>query len=311
VLYALKNIDIVLIEFRRILKPSGKLIICDPRKGSCFLTIFWSHLASGGGIKALIRLGTIIGSIVLVPELLWLGLLNFINDWRSRRSHKFRTKGEWLNILGRANIVTTYANQHWLIEWESPPDLIVEDWIPENVDYEEWSKYFIEFFKGEPWNEFLMCPRCKREDDFGPAFTWGEKDEITFCPSCKGSLVYFWSPSRLRDYFTRRPDYRGRIALCGKDVVAWAWGFPLSSTDFYIDTVAILPQFRKKIGIHRFLKIFQEFIRDLNKQGYKRFEVRTHKKARNIRLLLIHLGFQEGEISDEDPERSYWQLQMP
>ena len=48
VIYTLKNGESIISELNRVLKPGGLLIISDPKKGSKFMMIFWSHLFSGG-----------------------------------------------------------------------------------------------------------------------------------------------------------------------------------------------------------------------------------------------------------------------
>lgn len=45
----------------------------------------------------------------------------------------------------------------------------------EDMDMEFLSNHFTNFFKNEPWSEYVFCPRCKRFDDFGPAYSWGEE----------------------------------------------------------------------------------------------------------------------------------------
>lgn len=119
VLYALPNAEEVIGEFKRVLKPSGRMVICDPKPGSSFMSIFWSHLFSGGLLKALIRLVVLIGSVILIPELLLVAVANVVIELSKKfGDYHFWTPREWKRVLHQPIIVSTYAKQNWLLVQE-------------------------------------------------------------------------------------------------------------------------------------------------------------------------------------------------
>jgi len=173
-------------------------------------------------------------------------------------------------------------------------------------DFRYFSRYFVKFFKVPPWNEWLMCPKCKDPNDFSSLYTWGEKAEFKKCPHCGTKLVLFWSPQRTRRYLTMNKN-RLRMIYWGKQRAAWIWGYPRSNTEFYFDTVGLLYRFRKNPGVKIFVKVLERYIDDLKKEGFSKFSTRTHKEASTVRYFLQYvLGFKEGEPDKIDPERTYW-----
>jgi len=190
--------------------------------------------------------------------------------------------------------------------------LKVIKWERDTLDASFLSHWLTEFFKGKPWNEYLMCPRCKSFDDFGLSHTYGV-DEVSnkvmdVCPFCGTKMQHFWNQERIEYYLFNRPNSDGVVALVEGEVAGWCRGYPINEVTFYIDTVAILPQYRSQPGITPFLEEFINFLAQKRLKGYRRFITRTHKKAPNIRLLLRKLGFCENGPSEDDPERTYWIL---
>lgn len=185
-------------------------------------------------------------------------------------------------------------------------------WVEDTLNPSFLSPWFIEFFKGDPWNEYLMCPQCKDLDDFGPVHTYGIEEatakSLRACPICGTQLEFFWGLERTRHYLFDRSDSDGIVALVGGEVAGWCRGYPTDTKTFYIDTVAILPQYRNQPGIPAFLEEFKNFLARKRLEYYCRFVTRTHKKAVNVRLLLRALGFHESDPAKEDPDRTYWQL---
>lgn len=183
-------------------------------------------------------------------------------------------------------------------------DFNVKD-LREN-DFLYFSRYFVKFFRDPPWNEWLMCPRCKGSDDFGPSYTWGSNIAFRRCPHCGTRLVLFWSPRRTEIYLKSHPS-RLRMIYWGKQKAAWIWGYPVFPDEFYFDTVGLLYRFRKDPGVRVFVKVLQKYIEDLEEEGFKKFYTRTHKEALTVRYFLQYvLGFKEGEEDPQDPNRTYW-----
>jgi hypothetical protein len=189
--------------------------------------------------------------------------------------------------------------------------LKVVKWERNTIHASFLSHWFIEFYKGEPWNEYLMCPRCKDADDYGPAHTYGVeevvKKSLKICPVCGEKLDFFWSEDRVKRYLFSKKDSDGNVIFYKDEIAAWWRGYSIKSDVFYIDVVALLPKFRKEPGFRVFLNEFKKFLERKRKEGYREFVTRTHREAKNTRFLLRELGFKENEPSD-DPERTYWRL---
>ena len=131
---------------------------------------------------------------------------------------------------------------------------------PNKLDYNWLSEWFIKFYKRSPWNEYKMCPRCKRPDDFGPEHTWGIKNYPEKCPICQTRPVYFWSPERVEKYIDQAVEngFLGYGAWDENDNLAgWILGYDLPEEKkeeigiknndkyFYLDVIGILPQYRR------------------------------------------------------------------
>ena len=181
-------------------------------------------------------------------------------------------------------------------------------WERRTLDLDWLSQIYIGFFGGEPWNEYLICPRCKPADDFGPNHTWGNAGPPTSCPLCGSNLTPFWSRERLESYLFGRSQNEGFVVYYNNQVAAWQMGYPMSRERFYVDIIAILPEYRKDPGLEAFLVVFKDFVKSKKVEGYQAIVARTHKRARQVRLLFRWLGFHEEQESKEDPERSYWVL---
>lgn len=179
----------------------------------------------------------------------------------------------------------------------------------DELDFLWLSSCFTKFFEGTPWNEYMMCPYCKDPNDYGPSYAWSISEAPTVCPYCKGELSPYWSPDRVKGYLSSH-EYIGKIVLTDEgEIVAWAWGYELDANRFYVDTVAIMEQYRR--NMKEFLTYFMEYVGErVAEKGYKIIRTRTHKSARNVRFLLRRLGFAEREASDEDPDRSYWEINL-
>lgn len=186
--------------------------------------------------------------------------------------------------------------------------LTTRPWQRESLDLEWLSQIYIDFFKGEPWNEYLYCPRCKPPGDYGPDHTWGSEGPPSMCPECGGDLVLFWSAERLEQYLFANPKNEGFVVYCEGQVAAWQMGYPMDCTRFYVDLIAILPEYRKDPGLEAFLDIFKAFVQAKKEEGFEQIVARTHNKARQVRLLFRWLGFRKEQASEEDPERMYWVL---
>lgn len=165
------------------------------------------------------------------------------------------------------------------------------------------SKHFINAFKEKPWNEYVICPKCKSPDDFGPNYAWGESESPATCPHCDSALALYWSIERVKTYLQRSSSCL--TIVVDDDLAAWAFGYEMRDAVFYVDTVTILPQYRKRPGTRVFLKEFNLFLDTISPQ-YASILSRTHKHAKAARRILILLGFEETKASEEDPERSYW-----
>ncbi len=195
--------------------------------------------------------------------------------------------------------------------------LKIKDFNPELL-----SEYFNKFYKDDPWNEYLRCPRCASLDSFDHNATYGYKETIEKnlkkCPVCDAKMILFWSPKRSIKYLTkamRKPGFVGFQAVEDSKVVGWIWGYEVNprfygisiNTDraFYIDVICVLENYRKI----RPLIVGELYLHLLNKimQKYSYILTRTHKKAVRIRKLLHIAGFKEtGIVSNENPQRDYW-----
>lgn len=191
-------------------------------------------------------------------------------------------------------------------------ELKVVKWNRDTLSASFLSQWFIEFSKDKPWNEYLMCPQCKNFDDYGPAHTYGVKEVTTgllrACPVCGTKLELFWGPERVMNYLFRNTESNGIVASVDGETAGWCRGYPRDTNCFYIDTVAIMPDFRLRLGMKAFLEEFKKFLEKKRLEGFQRFMTRTHKEAKNVRLILRFLGFREGNPSEDDPDRTYWIL---
>lgn len=184
-------------------------------------------------------------------------------------------------------------------------------WTRDVIDLSTLSALFVEFYQAEPWNEYLLCPRCKPADDFGPAHTWGAGNAPADrrCPECGNELELFWGPNRVEGYLFGNPDNEGLVGLLDGKPACWIMGRPTAPGMFYIDVIAIMKEFRIRPGFQFFLdRVFQPWKTEMLSKGYVTFRARSHKEAKNVHLLFRILGFKRGQDSEEDPDRSYWTL---
>lgn len=184
-------------------------------------------------------------------------------------------------------------------------------WNRGSIDLDWLSGVYVDFFKGEPWNEYLYCPKCKPANDFGPNHTWGDGElgPEGCCPDCGSKLELFWGEDRLEYYlFDHHPGSEGFVVECNGKVAGWQMGYPLDGKRFYVDLIAILPEYRRDPGLEAFLSVFRGWIASKAAEGYAQIWARTHKEARRVRLLFRWIGFVEGQASGDDADRTYWTL---
>lgn len=122
-----------------------------------------------------------------------------------------------------------------------------------------------EVFGGEPWNEGYKCPVC------GSVFSLAHADET--CPICKEQnkhilLVEYWTKSKVTSDFyneMKKPESLCLIAKESEKIIGFIWGYQISINQeidtyleapelhkiesgefFYLDDVAVLPQYQGK-----------------------------------------------------------------
>lgn len=188
--------------------------------------------------------------------------------------------------------------------------LTTEICTPDRICLADLARAYSRFYGEEPWCEGVVCPVCKPVDDFGPNHAWGGKVQLVFCPECGHELQPYWSVDRLSTYFGLHDQPFGIVVWSGSEAAAWVWGYPTSSTEYYVDVVGIIEKYRKVPGTRYFLGVFRQFMANLAERGYCVVKTRTHNDAKKVRLLLHGLGFRKGSLSQEDPERSYWQANI-
>jgi ubiquinone/menaquinone biosynthesis C-methylase UbiE len=106
VLYALPDPAYAISEFRRVLRPGGKMIICTPLQGSNPWKIFLAHLERKGLMKVL---------PLLLPFVV-LGIMNAVILKRSSSgSYHFFSKDQIELLVNVEKLTTTYADQDWLV----------------------------------------------------------------------------------------------------------------------------------------------------------------------------------------------------
>jgi len=192
-----------------------------------------------------------------------------------------------------------------------------------SLDQNFLSQQFTEFYKDEPWNEYLRCPKCGDPEKFDTRGTYGYKEvlkkKIKNCPVCSSPLGLFWSPERTIYYLEKAmgmPGFVGLVASKKKNVCGWIWGYRINpkivgvdirtARCFYIDVICILEEYRNShplVAGELYVHLLNEIIR----QGYSCVATRTHKKAYRVRSMLKLVGFVETGISAiEDNNRDYW-----
>lgn len=115
VLYTLKDPGITLMEFNRVLKPGGKIVLASPKPNFNTLSILYAHLKTLHCWKDYLKL-----LFILVP-LTFVYLLNlFILRKNKTGYYKFFNFKELFALVSDAAflnpaITTTYADQDWLV----------------------------------------------------------------------------------------------------------------------------------------------------------------------------------------------------
>jgi|GEM_PF-1144975 len=114
-LYSLPDASTVLKEFHRILISDGRLVIADPKPGARVAAVFASHIRE------------VPLDILLMPFVLPLvALFNaVILSKRKKAEYHFRSESEHRDLLSESgfvdiSIVSTYADQDWLISARKP-----------------------------------------------------------------------------------------------------------------------------------------------------------------------------------------------
>lgn len=116
VFFALPNVEEVLQEVRRVLKPNSRLVISDPKEGSNVFAVFWRHLWGGGFFRALGRAAILIGAVVVIPELLIVAVAQIIIELKGHnKRYHFRSSEEWEALVKALTMSSTYADQNWLL----------------------------------------------------------------------------------------------------------------------------------------------------------------------------------------------------
>lgn len=186
-------------------------------------------------------------------------------------------------------------------------------------DFPHWVRVF---WRKEPWGEHLRCPECsagagmysnagaisyERAQDEGLGI--GDR-----CPACGASLAFFWSDANVQRYFAEMmtaPDYTGVVAFVGEEFAGWAVGYRkwwMDENVFYVDTIAIVPQFRRRPWRYRLMNVFTlHLMVPALKKGYRQMIFRTHLKAPWVGGISKVYGFCfTGVVSKESPDRGYW-----
>jgi GNAT superfamily N-acetyltransferase len=157
-------------------------------------------------------------------------------------------------------------------------------------------------FTEDPWNEGFECPKC------GTAYHKRAKKRLCDSEECKGlrvMLVEPWTVSRVTSDIYRETTTAGAKCLLAykrRRLVGFAWGYPKTVTPevckkldasgleqqlrgdyFYVDEVAVLPNYRKR-GIAT--RLFAKLIDGENNRVF----LRTHAGTKSLRPLAEKAG---------------------
>ncbi len=174
---------------------------------------------------------------------------------------------------------------------------------------------FQAFYERSPWNEYLRCPNCSPQGDFGAAGRYDDPG-LTHCPVCSTQLEQYWSDERVKEYFemaVNKPYFGGVFGKNSEDeVVAWVWGYAVSSVDelselpegdnaAYVDVIGVLPDYRDNT-----VQVFVEG-HALAQQiyGYRYFVTRTHRDAEYVQKAMSMFGY-KFLCESVDPEKEFW-----
>ncbi|MCX6797964.1 MAG: GNAT family N-acetyltransferase [Candidatus Falkowbacteria bacterium] len=158
-------------------------------------------------------------------------------------------------------------------------------------------------FGQAPWNEGYKCPICN--------LTLSLNERQTCCPDClnKGKsvlMVKYWPTSKvLSDFYQEmsKPDSLCLVAKGDEEILGFSWGYQISINPeidahleapglhklvsgnyFYLDEVAVLPQYQGKgIGRNLIKQLFEN-------QPYKRIILRTLKESQMSNLIISMAG---------------------
>lgn len=135
VLFALENPYKVLLEFKRVLKPGGKIIISTPKNHFDTNKILRAHT------KTLQNLRARCAFIPLIIPLIIATLLNKVIRWKSKKQiYHFFTINQLHDLLCSTGfhpltIISTYADQNWLLMTTKPVEGIQSNTAPYVLRY--------------------------------------------------------------------------------------------------------------------------------------------------------------------------------
>ncbi|NTU69849.1 hypothetical protein HGB13_03460 [bacterium] len=204
--------------------------------------------------------------------------------------------------------------------------IIVEELSVSDFDPKTLSEYLSDFYRAYPWNEYLRCPKCSDPDKYDITGTYGYKDLANQsepkCPNCGSDMELFWGEDRSFNYLMNASRKEGFKAFKAIDtdtgsLVGWVWGYSILPSElllpgfegksFYLDLICVLKEYRNTrppIVGELYLYLLDYLMSD---SSYNYLITRTHKKATNVRRMLIMVGFMEtGIVSKEDIQRDYW-----
>lgn len=134
-----------------------------------------------------------------------------------------------------------------------------------------FSGYTQLFFARPPWNERLICLRCKASDDFTGKGVFTDHGVET-CTKHRIKLTKFWSNGRFSRYVSRymrelRDDQvNGFIAWIGDIPVGWITGYELTADEiknlgmetcprvYYLDLLGTVPSVRRRRSRWRMIR---------------------------------------------------------
>lgn len=168
-------------------------------------------------------------------------------------------------------------------------------------------------FAGEPWNEWMKCPRCDQQ--------WGRaaKPELALLSftHCGGEVVPVWSETTVANDLKEmlaKPQDTSLVALCDEKVIAFALGYGIIASDLevhlgieilatlgefgvkqsdvvaYQDDLGVLEAYRQQ-GIAR--RLFAQRLNEFRRRGLSIGVVRTLESPPSVTYdWYTRLGYQ-------------------